>query len=284
MNDDMRVFISADIEGCTGLVSWSQCGRPDGQHYDFGFARRMMTHDVNAAIRGARFGGAKQVLVKDSHGNSKNLLIDELEAGTQLVTGHGSAIDGMMQGVDSTFDCAVLIGYHAMAGTRAGVMEHTISGRVHRLWINGQPAGEIAMSAGVAGQYGVPVVTVSSDQAGCDEVEELLDGVETACVKFGVGRHMARCLHPSETAVLIEEAARRGVQACKGHFAWRPESPVTFRIEFNGSEEADAAGKLVGCERIDAYTVEFSGPDYATAHRGAWNLLQLGSLGSSADQ
>ncbi|MFN8852167.1 MAG: M55 family metallopeptidase, partial [Armatimonadota bacterium] len=49
----MRVYISADIEGVTGVVSWKQCGSPSGEHYDWAFARRMMTHDVNAAIRGA---------------------------------------------------------------------------------------------------------------------------------------------------------------------------------------------------------------------------------------
>ena len=93
----MKVYISADIEGITGLVSWSHCGRGDSQRWDFPFARRMMTHDVNAAIRGAKAAGASEIVIKDSHGNSKNLLIDELEPGVRLVSGHGSGIDGMMQ-------------------------------------------------------------------------------------------------------------------------------------------------------------------------------------------
>src|SRR5687768_14334167 len=99
----MKVYISADIEGITGLVSWSQCSRPDGSSYDYQFARRMMTHDVNAAVRGARAAGATEVVIKDSHGNSKNLLIDGLEPGVQLVSGHGSGTDGMMEGIDDTF-------------------------------------------------------------------------------------------------------------------------------------------------------------------------------------
>src|SRR5277367_1350336 len=108
----MRVYISADIEGITGLVSWSQCSRPDGNSYDYPFARRMMTHDVNAAVRGARKGGATDIVIKDSHGNSKNLLIDELESGVHLVSGHGCGIDGMMEGIDAAFDAAMLVGYH----------------------------------------------------------------------------------------------------------------------------------------------------------------------------
>jgi len=74
----VKVYISADIEGITGLVSWSQCSRPDGKSFDYTFARRMMSHDVNAAIRGARAAGATEIVVKDSHGNSKNLLIEDL--------------------------------------------------------------------------------------------------------------------------------------------------------------------------------------------------------------
>jgi len=176
----VKVYISADIEGITGLVSWHQCGTASGDHYDWPFARRMMTHDVNAAIRGARSGGAKEIVVKDSHNNGKNLLLDQLEPGAQLVSGVGSGIDGMMEGLDATFDCALLIGYHAMAGTAGGIMEHTYTGGVHRFWINGMPSGEIAMSAAVAGRYGVPVVAVSSDRAACDEAEALIPGIATA--------------------------------------------------------------------------------------------------------
>ena len=156
----MKVFISADIEGVTGMVAWSQCGRPNSEHFDFRWAREMMTHDINAAIRGCRAAGATEIVVKDSHGNSKNLLVSDLEDGVSLVSGTGSHVDGMMTGIDDSFDACMLVGYHGMAGTLHGIMEHTISGQVHRMWLNGMPAGEIAMSTGLAGHYGVPLVMV----------------------------------------------------------------------------------------------------------------------------
>src|ERR1044071_4813595 len=168
----MNIYMSADIEGTTGVVSWFQCGRKDGEHPDFDFARRMMTEDVNAAIRGAKAAGAHRIVVKDSHGNSKNLLLDPLEKGVELVSGHGGDdTRGMMVGIDGTFEAALLIGYHAHAGTLHGIMEHTISGRVHRMWINGEEQGEIGMSRGVAGAFDVPVVMISSDLAGAAEFE-----------------------------------------------------------------------------------------------------------------
>ncbi len=278
----MKVYISADIEGITGLVSWSQCGRPDGKHYDFEFARRMMAHDVNAAIRGARSAGATEIVVKDSHGTSKNLLIDALEPGTQLVSGHGSGTDGMMEGIDADCSCCMLIGYHGMAGTLKGIMEHTITGGVHRLWVNGEQCGEMGLSAGVAGHLGVPLVMVSSDVAGCAEIAALIPGVSTAVTKEGYGRYMGRLLHPSETGPAIEAAARTAVgnrSLVKPH-VWA--EPSTVRVEFNRAEEADMCAKLITVSRVDAYTVEGSYATYLEAHRVVWNLMALSAQGIAA--
>lgn len=271
----MKVYISADIEGITGLVSWSQCSRPDGGSYDYQFARRMMTHDVNAAIRGAKTAGATEIVVKDSHGNSKNLLIEDLESGTQLISGHGAGTDGMMQGIDDSFDACMLVGYHAMAGTQAGVMEHTITGGEHRIWVNGVETGEMGLSLGVAARYGVPLVMVSSDDKGCAEAKTLNVSIETAQVKAGIGRYMAQLLHPTTTGPLIEAAAERGVRA-SGSIGLKPYAePTTIRVEFNRAESADLAAKLVTISRVDAYTVEGEYPTYQQAHRSLWNVMAM---------
>jgi D-amino peptidase len=275
----VNVYISADIEGITGLVSWSQCGRPNSDTYDFAFARRMMTHDVNAAVRGARAAGATRIVIKDSHGNSKNLLIDGLEDGVELISGHGSGTDGMMEGIDHTFDCAMLVGYHGMAGTQAGIMEHTITGGVHRIWLNGELCGEIGLSAGVAGRYGVPLVMISSDQAGCDEAAGLVPGIGTAAVKQGLGRYMGRLLHPSETGPLIEAAARKAVANRTNVKPRAIEGETEIAVEFNRSEEADMCAKLITIGRKDAYTVGGKYPSYQEAHRVIWNLMALSAQG-----
>ena len=281
----MDVYISADIEGITGLVSWSQCSRPDGGSFDYAFARRMMTHDVNAAVRGARRAGAGRIVVKDSHGNSKNLLIEDLEPGVELVSGHGAGTDGMMQGIDATFGLAMLVGYHARAGTLGGIMEHTITGGVHRLWINGEETGEMGLSAGVAGVYGVPLAMVSSDAAGCAEASALVTGVETAVTKEGVGRYMGRLLHPSETALLIEAAAERAVRRASSLAPKRFTEPTTVRVEFNRAEEADMGAKLASHpRRIDGYTLERAFDTYAEAHRFAWNLMAMSAEGIGAQK
>ncbi len=262
----MKVFISADIEGVTGVVTWAQCGGPREGHYDWEFARRMMTHDVNAAIRGARKAGADQVVVKDSHNVGRNLLIDQLEPDVELISGTGSGRDGMVEGIDASFDGLFLVGYHAMAGTAAGIMEHTYTGGVHRLSINGMPAGEIAMSTATAGVYGVPLLLVTSDQAGCDEAMHLVPKNRVAVTKTGIGRYMGRLLHPSVTGPAIEKAAFDAICDLGDDHPWVPKLPVTIRLEQNRSEEIDAATRLHGWARIDAFTIEYTGKTWPESH------------------
>lgn len=279
----MKVYLSVDMEGATGVVAWSQCGRPNSDHYDFAFARRMMTHDVNAAIRGARQAGATRIVLKDSHGNSKNLLLDELEPGVELVSGHGSRFDGMMAGLDETFDAALLIGYHAMAGTRGGLMEHTISGRVHRLQINGRAMGEMGLSTITAAGYGVPIVAASSDRAGCAEMRDLVPDAACAETKEGYGRYMAQLRHPSETGPAIERAAAQGVGNAAAISPYRIEPPFTVRVEWNRTEEADMAGRVPGTARLDGYTLERGSEDWEDLHRSIWCMISLAEAGANAN-
>ncbi|HVT11312.1 MAG TPA: M55 family metallopeptidase [Fimbriimonadaceae bacterium] len=278
----MKLFISVDIEGATGVASFSQCGRADGAHYDYPFARRMLTGDVNAAIRGARKAGATEVVVKDAHGNCKNLLVDELEPGTQLISGFYPRNDYMMDGLDESFDAAMLVGYHAMAGGLHGMMEHALAGGVHRFWINGDPAGEIAVSAALAGSYGVPTVLVTSDQAGCDEADETIPIVSVHATKEGFGKYMGRMRHPSETWPGIESASERAMAGAKAVTPYRIEGPVTLRSEFRTSEEVDYASMLPGSTRLDAYTIELTRPTFRQAHSAMLTVFQLAARGRTS--
>jgi D-amino peptidase len=278
----MKVFISVDIEGATGIVSFSQCGRADGRHYDYAFARRMLTGDVNAAVRGARAGGAREVVVKDAHGNCKNLLVDELEPGTELISGFYPRNDYMMDGLDESFGAAMLIGYHGMAGVLHGMMEHALSGGVHRFWVNGELAGEIAVSGALAGSYGVPLVLVTSDRVGCEEAEAALQGVRTYTTKEGYGKYMGRLLHPSETWPAIEAAAKEAVSSATTLVPCRIEGPVTMRCEFRTSEEGDYASLLPNSVRLDAYTIELTRTMFREAHSAMLAVFQLAMRGRTS--
>jgi D-amino peptidase len=278
----MRVYLSADIEGCTGLVSWSQCGRPNSSYYDFAFARRMMTHDVNAAIRAVKAMGGS-VVVKDSHGNSKNLLIDELEPETELISGHGAGADGMMMGIgDEPFDAALLIGYHARAGAKGAIMEHTITGGIHRLRINGVEHGEIGLAMGVAALYSVPVVAISSDAAGCDEFTAYKTGGAAAETKVGYGRYMGKLWHPKDTSEVIFQAVQAGLKNRSKVKLFPIDGPHVVEIEFNRQEEANTVAKLQGFTQVDGYTVRAERRNFREAHTAIWNAVAMSGAGADS--
>ncbi len=275
----MRVFVSADIEGITGLVSWSQAEGPAGSKHDFAFARKMYTHDVSAAVRGARAAGATHVVVIDAHGTGKNLLVEDLPEGTQLISGYGAGVHGMMEGIQNGFDAAMLVGYHGMAGTAEGVMEHALAGGLHRFWLNGMEAGEMAVSAATAGAFGIPLVFVSSDDAGCAEALRVNPALGTYSTKSGMGKFMAQLKHPSETGPGIELAAKLAMERAKDIPPVLVEGQVTVRCEFHTSEQVDLACTMERCRRLDGYTMEFARPSYLEALRATYVMFQLAARG-----
>lgn len=188
----MKILIAADMEGISGVVHWDHV---DPKQADYPRFRKLMSADVNAAIRGAFDGGATAVIVSDGHGNGRNLLVEDLDPRAELNTGSPSALS-MVQGADSGISAAMLIGYHARAGSENAILDHTWSSRVADLWLNGQSMGEIGLSAAVCGHFGVPVILVSGDQTACAEAVGLIGPLETAVVKRAHGRMAARCLPP----------------------------------------------------------------------------------------
>ncbi|MBX7132720.1 MAG: M55 family metallopeptidase [Fimbriimonadaceae bacterium] len=274
----MRVYISGDIEGITGIVSWSQAEGPTNEAYDFAFARQMYTHDLNAAIRGARAAGASKVVVKDSHGWCKNILVSDLEPDVELISGYGRMPHGMMEGIQEGFDAAILVGYHAMAGHR-GLMAHALVGGLHRFWINGEEAGEIAFSVGLAGSYGVPLVAVTSDDAGCSEAEATIKGVRTYAVKVALGSFITRLKHPSVTGPGIEATVREAVSTASQVQPYRFDGPVTMRIQFQNANQAELPPLMDGVSILDPYTLEWTGSNFLAAARRAVSVFEFSRAG-----
>src|SRR5262249_3583436 len=107
----LKFFISADLEGVGGVVTWAQTGA-DG--HDYAAARESMTSEVNAAIRAAYEGGATEVVVVDAHGEGTNLKRTDVDRRALLISGLPMPM-GMMTGIDDSFAAAAFIGYHASA-------------------------------------------------------------------------------------------------------------------------------------------------------------------------
>ena len=269
----MKVFISIDMEGISGVVSAEQC-TPDNPEYER--ARLLMTQEANAAILGARAAGATEVVVSDSHGSMRNLLIEELDTWADLVYGSPKPF-GMMEGLDDSFGVVFLVGYHARAGTLNAILDHTYSSRsVNHVELNGRPVGEIGLNAALAGVHGVPVGLVTGDQAATAEAAALLGpALQTVTVKRAVGNQAAICLHPEEVQSLIRQAAEHAISSEVPPL--KLETPVGLRMQLKSSLMADYASLVPGARRLDGYTVEYAHEDYLTVYRTFRAMVRLAS-------
>ena len=66
----MKLFISADIEGCAGLAIPAEAHKQEAAYRPFA---QEMTQEVLAACEAARDMGAAEIVVKDGHGDASNI-------------------------------------------------------------------------------------------------------------------------------------------------------------------------------------------------------------------
>jgi len=256
--ESLKIYISADMEGVVGTVTGDQLG-PSGFEYDR--ARRWMTEEVNAAIRGARAAGAAEIVVSDSHGNGQNLLLDELPEDITVIRSWPRPL-AMMAGIDETFDGAIFIGYHTSTDNSAGVRAHTMSSaRLTSVKLNGVPVPETGINAAIAGHFGVPVIMLSGDDAIAAEASALLGDLETAVVKQALGFHSAATMMPEAAYRLIEETAERAVRRIEDFEPRDVGGPVKLEVSMKHYRPVEVLGYLEIVERIDSHTIRYRGSD-----------------------
>jgi D-amino peptidase len=267
----MRVYISVDMEGIAGVAHEDQTNPVEPRHAgEYNRFRRLMTNEANAAIAGALEAGAKSILVNDSHWLMRNLLAEEINPAAELLSGGPKRLS-MVEGVDGGFDAAMFIGYHARAGTRNATIDHTYTSRVYEARLNGEPVGELALNAAMAGVHGVPVALVSGDQALAAEARELLgDAVETVVVKHAVGRFAARSLAPALACEKIRKGAATALR--RTHEPFRISPPIRLEVDFALTQMADMAELVPGSSRTCGRTVSYTGEDYSEVFR-AWRAM-----------
>ncbi len=253
-----KVYISADMEGIAGVVTGEQLG-PQG--FEYQRFREFMTNEVLAAIEGARAAGATEILVSDSHGNGQNLLIEKFPKDVQIVRSWPRPLM-MMEGIDSTFDAALFVGYHASTTNPQGVRAHTMSSaNFADVRLNGVSVPEAGLNAAIAGHFGVPVVLITGDEAIVKEARGLLPELEGAVVKWPYGFHSARTLTPEAACELIREKAKAAVARAGERKPYRLKTPVELELRFKNYRPAEVLAYLPIAERIDAHSVRFRGKD-----------------------
>jgi D-amino peptidase len=265
----VRVHVISDMEGVAGIVKWQQTTGGESLYEE---GRKLYTEEINAAVRGAKAAGASEIVVMDCHGAGKgwtfnSLLPDSLDPDCEFVVQEEwtEYTEFLEQGCDA----ALFVGMHARAGTRDGVMNHTISGRDYQnLWFNDTLVGETGINAALCGTWGCPVLMVTGDQAACSEGAELLgEGLTTVQVKRGTGVLSARNLVPSRAREAIEAGAKQALSDLNAVHPYDPGKPCEVKVEYKWTDPVAKLRYRPGIERIDDRTIVSRGDDWWTAWR-----------------
>lgn len=259
----MRILISADMEGATG-VTWPADVRPGTEQWQR--FRRMFTSDVNAAVAGFCDAGATGVLINEAHATMRNLLLEELDQRAVLLTGRHKDLS-MVEGIQrDDVDGVAFIGYHAGAGAE-GVLAHTyLPNSITAVQVNGVPASEGRLNAHVAQEYGVPVILVTGDDRTCADAASYAPDAQTVAVKECVSRYSAVCLPPAVTAAAIRSAAADAA-AQAGRRPPAPAGELRVDIEVDAAQLAQAAAVVPGVTRTGDAAVTYASP-------GAWEMIR----------
>jgi D-amino peptidase len=260
----LKVYISVDMEGIAGVVTADQL-TPTGFEYEK--AREFMTGEALAAVAGARDAGATQIVVSDSHGNGQNLLIDKFPPDVTIIRSWPRPLM-MMEGIDSSYDAAVFVGYHASTTNPAGVRAHTISSaHLAAVELNGTAMPESGINAAIAGYFGVPVVAISGDNIAVGEAQSLIGNMEGAVVKHAISFHAAATMTPEAAQQLVRQKVKTGVQRRASLKPYVLRAPVRLDVTFKNYTPAEMLSFLPSVQRTSSHAIRFEGKDILQVSR-----------------
>ena len=252
-----RYMVRCDIEGVTGVVSYEQAepGKPE-----YAFGQRMLMSDLLALLGGLVEGGADEVVIYDEHFYGRNIDLDRLPASASVICGKPPYRPDWAGGLDATFAGAILMGYHAKAGTPGALLPHTYELETEDIRLNGVSVGEIGVEAAIAGDFGVPALLVSGDSACVREAESLLPGIAAVTVKTALSATGALCYPAAVTAARIREAAAAAVRAPPPVKPYRigPRADLAVRLR-DGACLGEVRRSHMGA-LVDAHTLRLEGP------------------------
>jgi D-amino peptidase len=249
----MKILISADMEGATGVTWPADCepGAPEWQR-----CRSMFTSDVNGAIAGFFDGGATEVVVNEAHATMRNLLLEDLDERATMLTGRHKDLT-MVEGIQHPdVDGVAFLGYHTAAGTD-GVLAHTyLPNSITGVTVNGEIGSEGQLNAHVAAEYGVPIVLVTGDDLTCRDADRYAPEAQKVAVKDHVARYSAICRPPAVTQADIRASAKAAAGLARRHDP-ADGGPFTVEVEVDAAQLTTNACMVPTVERVDERRVRF---------------------------
>lgn len=273
----MNVYISCDMEGVAGVCSWQQV---DARKYtpEYFIYQKHMTAEVRAAIDGARDAGATGMLVNDSHGPMRNLILDELPDDVRIVFGNRKPLS-MVQDMSGEFGGVFFTGYHGAIGDANATLCHTYTPSVvFEVRMNGIRCSEATLNAAIAGHYGVPVLLITGDRVTVEGAKAQMPWISGVVVKESIGNFAVNSMSPQAAQDAIRAGAAEAIRKAKNAKPFVFESPITMELDVARVEQADLIELIPGFERSGSRQVRFTHPDYPTVFRAFVAAFRMGAL------
>jgi D-amino peptidase len=244
----IKIFIETDLEGVSGVFNFTQT-REKGSPENLKACEYFMG-DLAAVVRGLRDGGATEIVIIDGHGNQA-MIPDLMVPGAVYVTGKPKP-NGNHWNLDKSFAGIVMFGFHAMNGTKDGVLCHTQSSKTeNKYWYNGVESGELAQTAIIAGYFDVPPILVTGDVATCREgVKFFGNEIVTVATKEGVAREAAALYPFEETRKALYEGAKKAISVIPKCKPYKVQTPIKARMEYLDFDPSQPKPRLVGKEWV----------------------------------
>lgn len=255
----MKIYIFADQEGIAGIFSRAE---------KYAHATEYATMELVAVCESLLANGVDEILLNTIHA------VEYHKFPKQVRIFHGQHHrDLFTEGMDGSFDAALIVGMHAMAGGREkGCWRHTILphpitlhySAVEAVWLNEHLVGETGLCAAFAGIHNVPVILLTGDHWACVEAQELIPDIETVAVKEGRSYFSAISMTPQAAAEASAAGAVRALAKLGRIAPLKIEGPVTLKVRYLFAERAtDAMNAVPGAVRIDEQTVAVTHPSLA---------------------
>jgi D-amino peptidase len=259
----MKIYISADFEGATGVTTLKHTLAARGAEFER--SRAFWVDDINAMIEGALEAGAREFLVNEAHAEMTYMLPERLRPEARYIQGHIKP-DFHMCGIDETFAAAFLFTHSGAGSGEKGVLSHTYVRDFYNVRLNGHLVGELHMNALLAGTYGVPVALVVGDAQTCEEAKGFFGEVTCVATMEGIDRFAAVHLVPQETKRRIHNGAKTALDNLS---RYRPKTlapPYSLEIDFTEVTMATIASFIPGVKRLGSRTVSVTHHDYRTLY------------------
>jgi len=251
------VFLVTDAEGVAGVCRQEQTDPENAE------MQKLLTGEINAAVRGFLAAGADEVVVWDGHDGSRTL--SALTIHPQAKLAMGSLGPTML--MERNFVGVAYIGQHARANRKRAVMAHSYSSLgIQKIIMNGAEIGEIEAIAALAGSFDVPAILLTGDQAAADDLEAIVPEAELAVVKEGLGYYSCVSLSAEAAQKLIEQKAIAAFKKIGQVRPYKIDGPVTIEVERTTRSTPQPDAPLgPGVEMVDARTIRYRGKDFLEA-------------------